>query len=128
MLTVNGKILYRGLLMIKLDDDLLQELGLAALPAHEKNAFLRHIYETLEKRVGTRLAERMTNEQLDEFEVFIEKQDDTGAFGWLESNFPNYKEVVAEEFNKLKSEVKSVAEGILGSGVDATRISEESTA
>jgi Protein of unknown function (DUF5663) len=99
--------------MIKLDDNLLQELGLGSLPAGEKDKFLRHIYETLEMRVGTRLAERMTDAQLDEFESFIDRRDDQGAFHWLETNFPNYKEVVAEEFEKLKREIKAVAPDIL---------------
>ena len=99
--------------MIKLDDDLLQELGLGGLPPAEKDKFLRHIYETLEMRVGTRLAERMTDQQLDEFEAFIDRNDDQGAFNWLETNFPNYKEVVAEEFEKLKKEIKAVASDIL---------------
>jgi len=99
--------------MIKLDDNLLQELGLGSLPAAEKDKFLRHIYETLEMRVGTRLAERMTDQQLDEFESFIDRNDDNGAFHWLETNFPNYKDVVAEEFEKLKGEIKLVANDIL---------------
>jgi len=99
--------------MIKLDDNLLQELGLGSLPAAEKDKFLKHIYETLEMRVGTRLAERMSDQQLDEFETFIDSKDDAGAFHWLETNFPNYKEVVAEEFEKLKGEIKTVAPDIL---------------
>ncbi len=101
--------------MIRLDDNLLQELGLGTLPPEEKDKFLKHIYETLEMRVGTRLAERMTDQQLDEFETFIDQKDDAGAFHWLETNFPNYKEVVAEEFEKLKAEIKAVAPDILAS-------------
>lgn len=99
--------------MIKLDENLLQELGLGALPAGEKDKFLKHIYETLEMRVGTRLAAKMTDQQLDEFEAFIDRNDDNGAFHWLETNFPNYKEVVAEEFEKLKTEIKAVSQDIL---------------
>lgn len=99
--------------MIKLDNTLLEELGLASLPAPEKDKFLKHIYETLEMRVGTRLAEKMTDEQLDEFETFIDSKDDAGAFHWLETNFPNYKDVVADEFEKLKSEIKAIAGDIL---------------
>jgi predicted RNA-binding Zn ribbon-like protein len=99
--------------MIKLDDNLLQELGLAAMPPEEKKQFLRHIYETLEMRVGTRLAENMSEQQLNEFEDFINKNDEQGAFHWLESNFPNYKDVVAEEFETLKTEIKPVAQDIL---------------
>ena len=92
--------------MFKLDDNFLIELGLGALPPTEKNKMLAHIYETLEMRVGMRLAEKMSNEQLDEFEAFINNNDEAGALKWLETNFPNYKQVVAEELEKLKSEMK----------------------
>jgi succinate dehydrogenase flavin-adding protein (antitoxin of CptAB toxin-antitoxin module) len=64
-------------------------------------------------RVGMRLADQMTNEQLDEFEQFFNAKDDAGAFRWLETNFPNYKEIVADEFTKLKGEVAQTAPQIL---------------
>ena len=99
--------------MFKLDDDFLASVGLAALPAEQKQDMLRHIYETLELRVGMKLAEQMTDSQLDEFETFIDSKDDAGALKWLETNFPHYKEVVAEELEKLKEEIRSSAEQIL---------------
>jgi hypothetical protein len=99
--------------MFQLDDNLLRELGLAALPAAEKNKMLAHIYETLELRVGMRLAEQMTDAQLDEFEGFIDRNDEAGALKWLETNFPDYKKVVADELEKLKSEIKAQAPQIV---------------
>ncbi len=74
---------------------------------------LNHIYETLEMRVGMKLAEQMTDAQLDEFEAFIDQKDEAGALKWLETNFPNYKQVVAEELEKLKNEIKKDADAIL---------------
>lgn len=99
--------------MFKLDNAFLEELGLGSLPAIEKNKMLAHIYETLEMRVGMRLAEQMSNEQLDEFESYINRQDEAGALKWLETNFPNYKQVVAEELDKLKEEIRQVAPQIV---------------
>ncbi len=149
--------------MFKLDDNLLQELGLGALPPAEKNQMLNHIYMTLETRVGVKLAEQMSPEQLDEFEKFIDTgvngsdisyslnflnatkpdwktseefqtqlksaQDaaaranrpfnenavtsEFAALTWLETNFPTYKDVVAEQLDKLKNEVKAVSPQIL---------------
>lgn len=91
---------------IKIDTSLLQELGLTSLPDAEKNGLLKQIYETLEMRVGMRLADQMTNEQLDEFEKYFDAKDDAGAFKWLETNFPNYKDIVQQEFDKLKAEIR----------------------
>src|ERR1700759_463503 len=99
--------------MLKIDNSLLEEIGLGGLPETEKNSFLKHIYETLEMRVGIRLADQMSNEQLDEFEQYFEAKDDAGAFKWLETNFPNYKEIVQQEFDKLKTEVGQSAPQIL---------------
>src|SRR3954462_11791177 len=99
--------------MLKIDDNLLQQIGLGNLPTEDKRGLLQHIYETLEMRVGMRLADQMTNEQLDEFETYFEAKDDAGAFKWLETNFPNYKQIVQQEFDKLKAEVTQSAPQIL---------------
>ncbi|MBI2008828.1 hypothetical protein HYS84_00265 [Candidatus Saccharibacteria bacterium] len=99
--------------MFQLDDNLLQQLGLGSLPPAEKNKMLAHIYETLELRVGMKLAEQMTDAQLDEFEKFIDNNDEAGALKWLETNFPNYKQVVADELEKLKIEIKQQAPSII---------------
>lgn len=98
---------------LKLDNNLIDELGLGALPEQEKQLLLRQIYEKLEMNVGVRLADQMSNEQLDEFEKFVDANDDKGAFQWLESNFPNYKDVVNDEFEKLKAEIKQYAPQML---------------
>jgi hypothetical protein len=79
----------------------------------ERKALQKHIYETLEMNVGMRLADQMTNEQLDEFEQYFNARDDAGAFRWLETNFPNYKDIVADEFEKLKGEVAQNAPQIV---------------
>jgi hypothetical protein len=108
----------------KLDNDLLEELGLAALGPDEKQAMLRQILETLEMRVGTTLASKMTEAQLDEFERLMPaegddqaavQQKEQQALQWLESNFPNYKQVVNDELEKLKSEIRATAPQIVAS-------------
>lgn len=106
---------------LRIDDSLLAELGLASLPQEEKTGLLKHIYETLEMRVGMRLADQMTNDQLDEFERFFNAQDDAGAFHWLETNFPNYKDIVADEYQKLKAEIAQAAPQILSTAQTGQR-------
>ncbi len=98
--------------MLKLDNNLLNELGLGALPEDQKRAMLQHIYETLELRVGTNLANQMTDQQLAEFEKFIDDGGDANqaqALQWLEANLPNYKQVVNDVFEQLKGEIKQMA-------------------
>lgn len=102
--------------MLKLDNNLLEELGLGSLPDDQKKAMLQHIYETLELRVGTQLANQMTDQQLEEFEKFIDDGGDGNqaqALQWLETNLPNYKQVVNEVFEALKGEIKQMAPQIV---------------
>lgn len=100
--------------MFQFDDKFLQDLGLGAMPDDQKQAFLQHLYEELELRVGTRLSQGMSDEQLGDFEKLIDADDQAGALKWLETNRPNYKDVVAEELEKLKNEVAANKDKILG--------------
>jgi len=75
--------------MFQLDDKFLQDLGLDQLPEEQRQAFLQHIYEELELRVGTQLSDGMSDAQLEEFESIIDKKEDIIA-GWLTANAPDY--------------------------------------
>jgi len=77
--------------MFQLDEQFLKDVGLDELPEEQKKPFLQHIYEELELRVGTRLSEGLTNEQLDEFESFVEGDADK-VQAWLTRYEPNYLE------------------------------------
>jgi hypothetical protein len=99
--------------MFKLDNNFLDELGLNDLPDGEKAKMLAHIYETLELRVGMKLAENMSDEQLNEFEKLADANDEAASLKWLETNVPNYKDVVMSELEKLKTEIKTSAKQIV---------------
>lgn len=105
--------------MIKLDDNFLAELGLAALSPTEKKEMLKHIYQTLEMRVGMKLASGMSDQQLEDFEKLMDAKDEAGAFQWLQTNVPEYKKVVEEEVEVLKKEISASASQILASSQEA---------
>ena len=101
---------------LALDDNFLNDLGLGDASDEQKQAFIQRVLETLELRVGTRLAEELTDEQVDEFEsmtpsetdpqeVVVQKQQVMEE--WLKANHPNHEDVIAEELEKLKQELKS---------------------
>lgn len=138
--------------MFQLDDNFLKDLGLEQLPEEQKQAFLQHIYEELELRVGTKLSDGLSDQQLDEFEGIIDRKEDavaqwlaanapnyqadevftrlqqsTGlaaddlrlkaeyaATKWLEVNRPDYRAVVAQVLDELKSEIVKNRDAILG--------------
>lgn len=138
--------------MFQLDDQFLQDVGLGAMPDDQKQAFLQHIYSELELRVGTKLSEGLSDDQMAEFEAFIdrdaekvevwfaahlpnyaEQQDyqqlkagapesasaldvlaEYGSLKWLELNRPDYRQVVADELEKMKQEIAQSKDAILG--------------
>lgn len=89
--------------MFQLDDNFLKDLGLENLPDEQKKAFLQHIYEELELRVGTRLAEGLSDAQLAEFEALIERDADKVGT-WLQQNVPDYQS--RPDFLKIQEQVQ----------------------
>ncbi len=75
--------------MFQLDDKFLQDLGLDQLPEAQRQAFLQHIYDELELRVGTQLSEGMSDEQLEQFESIIDKNQGV-IEGWIAQYAPDY--------------------------------------
>src|SRR5680860_316772 len=75
--------------MFQLDDKFLEEIGLNSMPEEQKKPFLQHIYEELELRVGTKLSDGMSDEQLAEFESIIDRKD-TAVVAWLARYVPDY--------------------------------------
>lgn len=139
--------------MFQLDDKFLADIGLNDLPDDQKQAFLQHIYEELELRVGTKLSDGLSDQQLEEFEKIIDRDQATidtwlnahvqdylsdevfkrmqqalkleatdpslkaeyVATKWLEVNRPDYRDVVKQVLDELKSEIITNRDAILGS-------------
>lgn len=76
--------------MFQLDDKFLADIGLNDMPDEQKQAFLQHIYEELELRVGTKLSDGLSDQQLEEFEKIIDK-DQTVIDNWLAVHVQNYQ-------------------------------------
>lgn len=76
--------------MFQLDDKFLEEVGLGALPEDQKQAFLAHFREQLELRVGTRLSEGLSEAQLDEFESFMNR-DEQKVNAWIAQHATDYQ-------------------------------------
>ena len=75
--------------MFRLDDQFLKYIGLDNLPEDQKKPFLQHIYSELELRVGTRLSDGLTDDQLEEFEKIIDR-DQEKIQSWLAEHAPGY--------------------------------------
>ena len=75
--------------MFQLDDNFLTDVGLAGLPDDQKQAFLQHIYQELELRVGTKLSQGLSEQQMAEFEAFVD-QDEQKVRDWFLANMADY--------------------------------------
>lgn len=89
--------------MFQLDDKFLEDIGLSNLPDEQKQAFLQHIYEELELRVGTKLSDGLSDVQLEEFEKIIDK-DEAAIATWVSTNTPDYKN--DEIFKRMQQATK----------------------
>jgi hypothetical protein len=76
----------------RLDEGELLELG-------------RRTFEEMEQRVGERLSAGLTDAQLDEFEKIIDGGDHDAAHKWLVTTRPDYRDVVAQELDRIVDEV-----------------------
>ena len=85
--------------MFQLDDQFLQDIGLADLPEDQKKPFLQHVYDQLEYRVGVRLSEGMSDAQLEEFEAIIDKKQEV-IDAWIAQYAADY--VQDPLFQKIK--------------------------
>ena len=63
--------------MFKFDNRFLDSVGLTDLPESQKEAFLQYAQDQLEIRIGEKMSENLTNDELDEFENIIDNDADT---------------------------------------------------
>ncbi len=98
--------------MFQLDDKFLEDVGLGSLPDDQKRAFLAHTHEELELRVGTKLSEGLSKEQMEEFEAFVD-QNMTKVESWFERNMPDYSTRPDFEQFKVSAPTGTPVEAIL---------------
>lgn len=97
-----------------LNDDFLNQIGLGDLSGEEKNYFREYALQTLQLRIGTKLSEGLTEEQMKHLETMVENPEDSAEevakkqqaiAEWLKANHPNYSQIVEEETAKLKDDM-----------------------
>ena len=95
---------------MEFDEQFLQEVGLAAMPAEQKQSFLAYVQEELEVRIGMKVADGIEISKLREFEAI---EDEEKAIEWLRANRPDYKEIVDATIAEMRQEIANNREKIL---------------
>ena len=75
--------------MFQFDESFLETVGLSGMPEEEKENFLQYAQDQLEVRIGEKMSEGLSEEQLDEFERIIDNDQET-VQKWL-ANAGDYK-------------------------------------
>jgi hypothetical protein len=94
---------------INLDYEFLDQLGLSEMPIKQKDEFLAHVNSKLALRVGEELTQGMSDDQLDEFGHFVDK-DILAMQNWLDTNIPDYRN--ATDFIVIKESLGNVADDV----------------
>jgi hypothetical protein len=86
--------------------------ALHTLPGPKQDAYRAVFIARLERAVGDRLAEAMSEAQLAHFD-HLSRRDGRLADAWLHVHFPHYRQVAAQEFQRLHAELVAQADEIL---------------
>ncbi len=92
--------------MFQFDESFLEAVGLSGMPEEEKENFLQYAQDQLEVRIGEKMSEGLSDEQLDEFERIIDN-DQNIVQQWL-AKTGDYKN---DEIYKKLLNGSDVAEG-----------------
>ena len=93
-----------------LDDKVFEQLNMNDLSQEEKANFSKNFFVALNARVNTALVEKMTPEQQDEYMRLIGEGDEKKIEQFKIHTFPKIRNIVDEQFDKLKTEIMSGAE------------------
>jgi hypothetical protein len=91
------------------DEALIKELGFDQVSDEQQAVSLQRFYETVQKRVGMALEDRLTEEQLAEFAKVSDKGDDKATEAWVRQAIPDYDKVIADETEAVKNDIKQTA-------------------
>lgn len=92
--------------LVAIDDKFLADIGLADISVEEKKQAIEDIRIALESRVGVKLTQGLSDEQVDQFKTILSSDDQKAAMDWMENNIPNYREVVMLELDAIVDHIK----------------------
>lgn len=98
---------------MQVDDQLLKAMGLIGLPDDQKQKALENILYVINMRVAQRVADTLSEQQLDEFEKLNENSSEEEISKWLADNVPNYLQIVEEEAQSLRDRAHETVDRII---------------
>lgn len=90
-----------------MDDNLLTDLELSAYSESQRHTIAQNIYARLEEAVGEKVAAMVPDDKFEQFELIVDQASDEKLDQWLDTNVPDYDNLVAAELAKLKDEFRA---------------------
>jgi hypothetical protein len=96
-------------------ESLIKQFGLEGLSEEAQDQQLAQIRQIVQLRVGSNLADQLSEEQLGQFNELTNSGKDAEALDFLANAFPDYQQKIVEELQKLKQETDETTEKMTSS-------------
>lgn len=87
-------------------EQLIEELGLQDAAPEVQNQMVDIFYSTLNMRTAMVISDKLSDEQLEQFNSLTESNDDAAA-EWVEQNVPEHKDIIETEMKAIIDETKT---------------------
>ena len=82
--------------------EFLTAIGINNAPEDVKAKLIAGLEDLAEKKLVVRLSDIVTDEQAEEFGSITDEQE---AANWLNTNVPNFQDIVTEIFTEIKNDI-----------------------
>lgn len=97
----------------QIDDQFLQSMGLTALNVEQKQKVIEDVLHTLNLKVAQRVADNLSESQMDEFERLSENSSQEEISKWLSNNVPNHMQIIEEEAQGLRNRALETVDRVM---------------
>jgi hypothetical protein len=95
------------------DASLLSDVDLSRFSDAEREKIVQSLYQKLEDRVGDQVTAIVSDEQFEQFEALVDTGNEEKLDEWLDSNVPNYDQLVSAQLEQLKTELRTDPQAFL---------------
>ena len=90
----------------------LEAIGIANSPEDVKATLIAGIENLAKDRLTIKLSEKLTDEQAEQFGNITDEQQ---AKDWLQTNVPDFSQMVTDVFEEIKNEILTQKASVIGS-------------
>ena len=88
-------------------ENIIKILGIESMPDERKVQIVNQVTELVLKRLMIRILEVLDEAKQKEFAALLEKGEQQGIAGFIQTNVPNFPQWMNEELQKIKGDLKT---------------------